>query len=36
MEYISEILWFSLWPLVIYLGWRVSVKNAVKFEEKIK
>ncbi len=36
MEYLAEILWLCLWPAVIYLGWKLSVKNAVKFEEKIK
>jgi hypothetical protein len=36
MEYLYEIIWFSLWPIVIYLGWKISVKNAIKFEEKLK
>jgi hypothetical protein len=36
MEYLYEIAWLMLWPVVIYLGWRFSAKNALKFEEKIK
>jgi len=33
MEYLSEILWLTLWPVIIYLSWKISVKNALKFEE---
>lgn len=36
MEYLSEILWLCLWPIVIYVGWKLSIKNATNFEEKIK
>jgi hypothetical protein len=36
MEYLAEIVWLSLWPIVIFLGWKLSVKNAMKFEEKIQ
>jgi len=36
MEYIYEIAWLCLWPTVIYLGWKLSVGNALKFEEKTK
>ncbi len=36
MEYIYEIGWLCLWPVVIYAGWKFSVKNAMKFEEKLK
>jgi hypothetical protein len=35
MEYIVEIAWLCLWPVVIYLGLKVSVKNILKFEQKI-
>ena len=34
MEYLYEITWLCLWPLVIYLSWKISVKNALAFEEK--
>jgi len=34
MEYIFEIGWLCLWPAVIYLGLKLSVKNIKKFEEK--
>lgn len=34
MEYLSELLWFSLWPIVIYVGYKVSIKNVLKFESK--
>ncbi|KLE01482.1 hypothetical protein AF75_04695 [Aliarcobacter butzleri L350] len=30
MEYISELIWLSIWPLVIYLGYKISIKNATK------
>lgn len=30
MEYISELIWLSLWPVVIYLGYIISIKNATK------
>lgn len=30
MEYISELIWLSLWPIVIYLGYKISFKNAMK------
>ncbi len=36
MEYLYEIAWFSLWPIIIYLGWKMSVKNVSIFEEKLK
>jgi hypothetical protein len=35
MEYIVEITWLCLWPVVIYFGWKLSVKNALKFEENL-
>jgi hypothetical protein len=35
MEYLVEIAWLSLWPIVIYLGLKISEKNAMKFEEKL-
>jgi hypothetical protein len=30
MEYLSELLWLSLWPVVIYLGYKISIINATK------
>lgn len=36
MEYLTQIAWFSLWPLVIFLGWKLSIKNALNFESKLK
>jgi hypothetical protein len=36
MEYAYELAWFSLWPIVIYLGWKISIRNAIKFEDKLK
>lgn len=30
MEYLSELIWLSLWPLVIHLGYKISIKNATK------
>lgn len=34
MEYISEIIWLTLWPIVIYASYKISIKNIVKFEKK--
>jgi hypothetical protein len=34
MEYAYEIAWFSLWPIVIYLGDKLSLRNILKYEEK--
>lgn len=34
MEYISELIWLSLWPIVIYISYKVSMKNVLKFEQK--
>ena len=36
MEYLAELAWFSLWPIVIYLGFKLSIKNALKFESSLK
>jgi len=36
MEYLTEILWLCVWVIVVYLGWKLSFKNVLKFEEKIK
>ncbi len=30
MEYISELIWLTLWPIVIYLSYKISIKNATK------
>jgi|GEM_PF-1094022 len=34
MEYIYEIAWFSLWPLVIFLSYKLTLKNVIKYEKK--
>ncbi len=34
MEYLTEIAWFSLWPIVIAVAWKLSVSNTLKFEQK--
>ena len=34
MEYLFQIAWLCVWPIVIYFSWKISVKNALKFEEK--
>ena len=34
MEYISELLWLSLWPTVIYISYKLAVRNVLKFEKK--
>lgn len=34
MEHLTEILWLTLWPIVIWLGYKLSFKNIQKFEEK--
>ncbi len=33
MEYLTEILWFLSWPLVIYLGLKFSVLNVNQIEK---
>jgi hypothetical protein len=34
MEYLSELIWLSLWPIVIYTSYKVTIKNVLKYEEK--
>jgi len=34
MEYIYELAWLTLWPIVIYISLKISIKNVLKFEEK--
>ncbi len=34
MEYIYELAWLTLWPIVIYVSLKISIKNVLKFEEK--
>lgn len=33
MEYMESLVWLSLWPVVIYLGYRFSIKNSLKGEK---
>lgn len=35
MEYIYEIGWFVLWPLVLFVAFKLTTHNIKKFEEKI-
>ena len=30
MSYTASLIWLGVWPLVLYLGYRLSIKNAVK------
>jgi len=34
MEYINEIAWLCLWPIVIYVSYKFVIRNITKFEEK--
>lgn len=34
MEYIYELAWLTLWPIVIYVSLKISMRNVLKFEEK--
>lgn len=34
MEYIYEIAWFTLWPIVIYVAYKITLKNVFKYENK--
>ncbi len=34
MEYISAIGWLALWPIVIFISYKVIIKNILKFEKK--
>lgn len=36
MEYIYEIGWLMLWPIVIFITFKLSSYNIKKFEEKNK
>jgi hypothetical protein len=33
MEYTYGLTWLSLWPIIIYLGYKFSIRNVMKFEE---
>ena len=35
MDYIYEIAWFTLWPIIIYVGYAFTLKNVRKYEEKL-
>lgn len=30
MEYLSAIAWLSLWPLVIFVAYKLSIRNVLK------
>ncbi len=34
MEYLESLAWLALWPIVLYLGYRFSIKNSLKGVEK--
>ncbi|MEA1918640.1 MAG: hypothetical protein U9N52_02265 [Campylobacterota bacterium] len=36
ISYISGVVWFSLWPLVIYLSYRFAVTNITHLEENLE
>ena len=36
MEYIDAISWLLLWPIVIYLSYKFSMRNILNLEEKEK
>jgi len=33
MEYVESLIWFSLWPIVIYASYRLVLRNIKKFDE---
>jgi len=33
MDYTEPLLWFSLWPIVIFVGYKIVALNVKKFEE---
>jgi hypothetical protein len=33
MEYVESLIWFSLWPIVIYAAYKIVYRNVKKFEE---
>lgn len=34
MEYLESLAWLTLWPIVLYLGYRFSIKNSLKGVEQ--
>jgi hypothetical protein len=34
MEYLFGLVWLALWPIVIYVMYKISIKNVLKFEER--
>jgi len=34
MEYITEIGWLSLWPIVIFISYKLILKVILKLEQK--
>ncbi len=33
MEYMYELAWLALWPVVIYGSLKLSIRNVLKFEK---
>lgn len=36
MEYIEHLAWLSLWPITLYLGYKVVMRNILKYESETK
>jgi hypothetical protein len=34
MEYVYELIWFSLWPAVIIVSYKITYANVKKYEFK--
>jgi hypothetical protein len=30
MDYTASLIWLIIWPIVIYLGYKISINNAIK------
>lgn len=36
MEYVESLIWFSLWPIVIYASYKFVFRNIKRFEQSDK
>jgi hypothetical protein len=34
-ENLASMIWYSLWPIVIFISLKLSVRNAVKLDSKL-
>ncbi len=32
MEYVESLAWLTLWPIVLYFGYKFSIKNSLQKE----